>query len=192
MRALLKKVQGAGLLLLAGACTDDGNVVGKSPDDSGQPETTTSSNASASGTAHTGGTGDGGGTDGGAGGGGGDSTVSSGGGTQPQDTGAGGSSALLCGGDPRMQCAVDCDFFECGAPTSGFDEVGCLRDACIYDGDCPSGERCAFSPAGWDAAGAGGEASEVCVAVWTLCSPNENGNCSCGGGGECRGYCVPE
>lgn len=155
MRPLLRKVGGAGLLLLAGAC----------------------SNTGADGTAHTDGVG----------GGGSDSNASSGGGTRAQDTGAGGTSSTLCGWDPRMQCAVDCDFFDCGAPTSGFDENGCLREECVDDRDCPLDERCAGG-----AAGAGGEGSEVCVTVWSSCSPDENGHCSCRGGAVCEGYCVPK
>lgn len=164
MQSHLGNIGGAGLLLLAGACTDDGNVVEKNPNSSSSADATTSFNTG--GTSQTGG-----------------------GGTSTQQSGSGGTSGTLCGGDPRMQCAVDCDGFECGEPTSGFDEDGCLRDPCIYDNDCPSSERCVFSPAGGEGGGAG-ESAEVCVTVWSICEPNENGRCSCGGGAACQGYCV--
>ena len=119
---------------------------------------------------------------------GGTANASSDGGTQSQETGAGGTSGVLCGGDPRMRCAVDCDFFACGEPTSGFDEDGCLRDFCVSDAGCGQNERCAFL---YGDGGAAGEGSDVCISSWVICTPEENGLCSCGGGADCVGYCVP-
>ena len=113
------KMRGVGLLLLVAACTDDGR------------SSSTSGGTSAGGASPTGGAANAS-SDGGGGS----------GGSQVTDTASGGSSTMLCGGDPRMKCAVDCAAFECGEITSSFDEVGCLRDFCSTDTDCGSNERC--------------------------------------------------
>lgn len=164
----LLKVRGFGLLLLVGSCTDDG-----------RSSSTGSGGASAGGASQTGGAANAS-SDGGGGS----------GGSQVTNTASGGSSTMLCGGDPRMQCAVDCAAFECGEITSSFDQAGCLREFCSTDTDCASNERCF----GGDTAegGAAGEGSEVEICVgWASCAPNENGDCSCGGGAACWGYCIP-
>src|SRR5687768_4405116 len=86
--SLFGKIGGAGLLLSAGACTDDGKIVGSNPDAPTGP--TESTNTSSTETVQTGGVN---GSGGNANGGNGDANASSGGGTQTQgDTSAGGTS----------------------------------------------------------------------------------------------------
>jgi hypothetical protein len=75
--------------------------------------------------------------------------------------------------------------FHCGAPTSWFDENGCLRESCDETGSCAAGFEC-FSP---------DVVCGICLSPRPFCEETKSSSgygCSCGQDGSCGSrVCVP-
>lgn len=93
---------------------------------------------------------------------------------------------FLCDEVPWDCSAVDeWSSFHCGAPTSWFDERGCLREACDVGAPCPAGFEC-FAP---------NEVCGVCFGPRPVCEESTGASgvgCGCSNDGACGGsVCVP-